>query len=464
MEEQFTPPTDGEVTKPKKETFTPPEDAVEVKKKVDTTPSQSGSVSGTSKSTTGVSAQPIQKISDFAPEGSKKLVQPTPFTVPAATVKETVERIEDKKAFKDVANIKGVDKTMLAEKLNKKMFDLEADLGNDITALEQTQQAYTNLATELDEIKQAFNNTNSTAEKTVFESKFKEKVGLLEQTERDLNLLSERANKKEKVLTQVGRVRNAAKKVDEVDKEIAKIKGRISGDSLKEIGTKAFWNATIPSLVGGAGSLMEAYSDLSVEGQAISDINRYLPEEQQIDNIGKAVGQSLQDFSEKISAEIPESAQKSMFSKDFNIESAANLMGSVTGSLASVIIPTGAVGLATKGSATALKLTQYGTGLSLGMNESYKAAKEAGLDDREAAILSFSIAIPVAMVDGLGADQFITKMLTPNVMKNAAKEAAKQLGKGASDKAIFDVATQTVTQTLKEGGKGFVTEGLTEAG
>lgn len=388
-------------------------------------------------------------ISSYSPVGaSDSSVQP-PFVKP--------------QPINDGFSLPKVDSRLLNQKLNENIIKL----GEEKKANEDLLSKYSNQQEEfqnvLNQIQDQYNNEASPEQKILLESRANEIVEQMNDLSPEISRLTSTVQKQNEAIAKVGRVSNATRKAVQTEKEFIQNVEKAMPKNTENIFVKSFWNATLPSLIGGTGALMEAAGDLSVEGQLLEIYNSPLPDDQKFKSIGDAVGEGMQRFAENIEAQIPDYAKKGMFSGDFNLESAANVAGSAMGSLASILLPVGVAGTVAKGSAGAVKATQYAAGLSLGMNEAYSAAKDAGLDDKNAAVLSLAVAIPTMMLDAAGADFLVNKIASPLIMKTTVQEAKKYLTGEVTDKAIFEAAKSGFKDAIQKVGTGVVREGITEA-
>jgi hypothetical protein len=333
MAEEWTPPATDEVVDEKK-TWTPPasdEVVGEVKKKDQSLPSESG-------------------MSSYSPVGaSESSVQP-PFVKP--------------QPIKDGLQLPSVNPRLLNQKLNENIIKLgeEKKVNEDLLSQYSNQQEeFQNV---LNQIQEQYNNEASPEQKILLESRANEVVEQMNELSPEISRLTSTVQKQNEAIAKVGRVSNATRKAEQAEKQLIEASEKIQPTNPERIFVKSFWNATLPSLIGGAGALVEATGDLSVEGQMLEIYNSKLPEDEKIKGIGDAIGEGMQRFSENLEAQIPDYAKKGMFSGDFNIESAANVAGSAMGSLASILLPVGVAGTIAKGSAGAIKATQYASGLS----------------------------------------------------------------------------------------------------
>jgi hypothetical protein len=224
-----------------------------------------------------------------------------------------------------------------------------------------------------------------------------------------------------------------------------------------------FYNNTIPSLAKGIGYTIGAAADLAQMGGAGN-----LPA---TTTDSKTAGDYVRQFSDRLTDEMfanvdDEFKNKSIFDKDENGEYSnlksptawANFITATSGQLL-----TTAIGGGLGGSTVA-----RATGMFTAMPDIYEGAKEAGLNNQEAALFSIPVALTVGAFEEGGAAPFIVKSAKKAFSKQLGVEmASKVAGKEVTPELIqkvFGEAYQTALDKTTSKFGNIITDALLEAG
>lgn len=245
---------------------------------------------------------------------------------------------------------------------------------------------------------------------------------------------------------------------------------RISNNSLKirkfqtnpEFAQSAwndFTNSTVTAaskLISGIGTTIEGVGDLSAgAGHNLENMNqegKLVGEEyKDLDNkVTDKIGDYTRNVVDDISKNLPVSdkAKQGLFNGEMTTNKAGALLGQAIGSMAAVV----------GGTALGGGVGGFATGYSLAMDEVYNSAKDAGLDDNDAASISLITSLPIAALDLIGAKGALPKA-------QMAKEIGERVLKDIAGKKITkETVTESAGRITKEYMKEMATEGATEAG
>lgn len=203
------------------------------------------------------------------------------------------------------------------------------------------------------------------------------------------------------------------------------------------------WNAIAPNVIRtlGAAAGLTGYFD-SPAGLNLSTPSK--DAEEALLNIANAIEIDAAKFS-------PQGTEFAV-TEDVNAYSVAQLLGSLTGSIAGSI---GSAGLAGTGKAA---MVFNGT---QGFGEMYSWGRENGLDELESTLL----ATPVALVYGYLGDkgvESLTNIVGKQSFKNIVKEGLKELGEQKTPQALSQLMLRSLKEFGKKTAEGTIREGIQE--
>jgi hypothetical protein len=217
------------------------------------------------------------------------------------------------------------------------------------------------------------------------------------------------------------------------------------------------YNATIPSVVGGTGALIESAGDVGAvgPGNAVYEMLG-LPKEFIENKLTDILGDGLQAAGKDMGTEIDQKYSDKHY--------VTSMAGDIAGSIVSTALPAGALGKAGK-------VAQLLSGVTAGTMQMadgvYKKAKEAGLSDADAGAMTLTIAPVSGLLEMWGASNIVDNIVGKKLINELVSESTKKLaGQQITKQLIFETVGDTFKTLGQKYGKNLLVsageEGLTE--
>ncbi len=203
-----------------------------------------------------------------------------------------------------------------------------------------------------------------------------------------------------------------------------------------------FYNAFIPGAVRGIGNTIDLVGDAAEMG--VQPWKTNLDEDKLTDTFSKYLRSKATDWEDYVSPK----GQVSVLDEPTNPVAWAGAIAEGGATLSQIVL--------TGGGAAAVAVSG-----ALGVDAVKESAREAGLSDRDAAVLTIAVAPAVASLDLLGLEAITSnKTAVSGIIKEIIAKTGGKFTKNAVVKAVSEVMPEVV----KRGGKGALGEGITEAG
>lgn len=415
-----------------------------VKKKVDTTPSQSGSAGGISKSTTGVSAQPIQKISDFAPQGSKPLQVVTPLKKETFTSPEIREQKKVDKSINQAEKMQGVDKFSVIEKVNQKASELNGMIDQDNAYLEQVNGHLNGLTTQFNDIYAQLNAEKSYANQQILKQKAAQLNAEIEKSQQESKKIEDSINKKEIVAKNLYRATSALKEVDEKE-QLPQNFGEELYESLKS--GSAQLGSSIAKVPGFIYDIAAVPQNIIAEktGLDIGTTSKEFAAQQlgiEENQVANYYDKILEDHQKEVQAKYDKGVTE--YFANGEISKGLSLLANQVVESAPVSISLmvgGAGGLGTIGST-------LGGGVVFGAQNKSEYDKDSNLTESEKTMNALSKGLFEGMFESFG----ITKLggIAKGVLENEGKEVAMDFAKQTFKETYMPIATKYLGNSAEE--------------
>jgi hypothetical protein len=235
------------------------------------------------------------------------------------------------------------------------------------------------------------------------------------------------------------RSKSTLKKVYEVQQDLEMNR---DDDTLKAAGNflSHVYNATAPSVVSGIGAVVESAGDIGAVGP-VSTVYESFKKGAGDNKITDIIGDALQGMGKDMKTEINEK-----YSDKHYISST---IGDITGSIITAALPGGAVSSA--GKVASLIASSTASAMQMA-DDVHTQAKDAGLSDADAGMMTLSVTPLMGLVDAWGAGNIIDNIAGKKMLKELITESVKKLSKGEVTK---DVIFKTVGDTFKTVGEKY---------
>lgn len=417
MAKTWTPPSDAVESTQKTEEWTPPSDAVEAPvKKKDVT--KTGGVESSSAS--------IFKLPSISGAGTNEnAVSGNLPDYSNPKVREQQESLQLKKKMFD---------TLANKKLNierKKAIEPELTTLGDKIAAKKKEIDKVNYVSALTRDPQA--KQKALEDKAVLEQEHDQMV-------QGFNKTAEQYNSYNKAVVQDEKLNTALSKQMAIQPAGAKSTGPV------EIFGKSIYNATLPALVKALGTTVNVVGELPgmVTGTEI------IPEGMKTTD---KIGDVLTGWGESLKAEVPDEAKTDIWT-DPTPENVASTAGNLIGNLATIIGTGGLGGGVAAGT----------VGMALGVDESFSAAKSAGLSDKDAAKIALPVGVLNGLLDVVGVDNILKQFERKAITKALSKETIDYLkDKEITQAAAIEAVQFAEKEVIKQAAKGAFKTATTEA-
>lgn len=250
------------------------------------------------------------------------------------------------------------------------------------------------------------------------------------------------------------RSKSTLKKVYEVQQDLEMNRDdsflKATGNFLSHV-----YNATAPAVISGTGAVIESAGDLGLIGP-VSTVYESFKKGEGDNKITDIIGEALQDMGKSIKIDVDQK-----YSDKHYISST---IGDIVGSVITAAVPGGAVSSAGR---TASLIASSVTSAMQSADDIHNQAKDAGLSDEDAGIMTLSITPIMGLMDALGAGNVVDNIAGKKMIKEIIDVSIKKLSKGEVTKdVIFEVVGDSFKTVSKKYGKNVFKsareEGLTE--
>lgn len=216
-----------------------------------------------------------------------------------------------------------------------------------------------------------------------------------------------------------------------------------------QIFAQSLYTNSIPKIVQSLGVGVEMLGDLAVKSNPASNLAFGSDDDKWTDNIGDAIN----EFGKKMEYDVSDEAEESVFEGELTGRKVANLTGQVLGSIGAVI----------GGSVVGGPAGGVAAGAGLVMGDVYNTAKEKGLSDDEAMMITAPVTIAVGVLERFGVGTVVERLTIPQLVKAIKTPVMKELaGKTITKEAVFEATSKSIKEIGKTLGKGVAKPTLEE--
>ncbi len=397
-------------------------------------------------------ASPTSKSTDSSSDGFRQgnydVSHLSPLT--PENINDQPEFVAERKkheleALKKPEMIKKTDQKM--SEINSQVVDVSRQLNSVRKAQSQNIQTLTNLKNQIDDI-----NTPQD-QKDIMIGQYNSALEDAKTTQNTEKQIKDRA-------VGLQKAKSTLNKIYDVQSTLEMNKG---DDALKATGNflTHVYNA-IPETIAGVGSLIESYGDIDFTTNAVQNVFKeklgeekgtqlanqlHIGEENKFSDI---LGNAIQEMGHDLKSETDEKYDDKHY-----ITSTA---GDIVGSVIVAATPTGVIGDAGK---VGQMITGATTATMQMADQVHEEAKNAGLSDSDAGIMTLSVAPISGLLEVWGANNIIDNVAGRKVIKELVNKSVKDL---AGKEITKDLIFQTVGDNFKTIGKKYGLSALKSAG